>query len=99
MHQKDNMNAKNMSTNAKACTAGTGIKMEDLTACVGGPLGEALLAKSANMTATPPAVVWTPWFELDSKIPGGGKRPIEIDYLKVICGAYTGVPPESCKGV
>jgi len=97
-YQKDNMDSANMTMHAATCARPAGISVQALSNCVDGPDGQAMLEASANMTLSPPAVVWTPWFELDGKVPGGGKQPIEIDYLKVICDAYTGTPPESCNG-
>jgi hypothetical protein len=97
--QHNNGDAKNMTTNAAACAAAAKIDAGGLAACASGALGQALLAETAVQTLAPPAVVWTPWFVINNAVPGGGKQPIEIDYLKEVCSAYTGTPPESCDDV
>lgn len=75
--------------NAASCAHQTGLNYQTLATCVQGSLGQELLRVSAEMTVQA-KVVWTPWFGVDDKYPDPPPAPPEpIDYLKVICEAYT----------
>ena len=74
----------------KKCAAEAGIDAETILTCAKGTEGPALHLIAADKT--PADHKWVPWVIVDGKVMGETD-----DFFQMICDAYTGEKPASCK--
>jgi len=77
--------------NAQPCAKKLGLDWGAISKCVSGSDGTAMLTESANvMAAAKPSVQYAPDIRIE------GKQFKGQNFLKKICGLYTGTPPAGC---
>ena len=74
----------------KKCAESAGINAEEILTCAHGTEGPLLHLEAADKT--PADHKWVPWVVVDGKVMGE-----EDEFLQMVCDAYKGEKPASCK--
>lgn len=91
-----NKNSKEVATNWDQCAKDAGIPADKIQACADGAEGKQLLAASFKKAADK-GVRGSPTIYIGGTQYEGGRR--STDFMKAICGAYTGKKPDLCSNI
>jgi hypothetical protein len=91
-----NQDWKNIDTGWEACAKKVGVPADKIGACAKGPEGKELLTASFKR-AEEKGATGSPTIFIAGKEYAGGRKP--TDFMRAICGAYTGDRPAACNDV